>query len=129
MLIPLALKFWGLNAILDQVMESFIIRIFQNTVAIFAATLVPGFHVNGGIKEYLLAGTLLALLNWLVKPIIKFVSLPIIILTFGLFTIVINAFMLRIVDHWFEFINIDSLIALFLATVVVSAINMLSHKK
>jgi putative membrane protein len=116
-------------AIVLRMIESFIFRILQNTIALFVATLVPGFHIQGGIKEYLLAGALLAILNWLVKPILKFVSFPIILLTFGLFTLVINAIILRIVDRWFAFMTIDSLTALFLATIVISIVNMLSHHK
>ena len=79
-------------------MIGFLIRILGNSIAIYAAYyFVPGFIVVGGIKEYLLAGVLLGLLNKIVKPPVKLLTMPLIILTLGLFLVVINALMLWLV--------------------------------
>jgi putative membrane protein len=110
-------------------MSTLLVRIITNGLGLYIAQwLVPGFVMNGGLKEYVLAALVLALLNMLVKPLVKLISLPLIVLTLGLFTIVINALMLWVVDYQFSFVVIHSYTALFLATLVVSAVNMLSNQ-
>lgn len=105
-------------------MIGFLVRILGNSVAIYAAYLfVPGFIINGGIKEYLLAGVLLGVLNKIVKPPIKLISMPLIILTLGLFLVVINALMLWLVDYTFDFVIIESMTALVWATIITAAVN------
>src|SRR3989344_2642232 len=94
-------------------MLSFIIRIFGNGLALYAAYLfVPGFSFSGGIKEYAIAGVVLGLLNMLVKPVLKLVSMPFIILTLGLFVLVINALLLWVVDYIFDFLAISDIYSL-----------------
>ena len=105
-------------------MIGFLVRILGNSIAIYVAYYsVPGFIVIGGIKEYLLAGVFLGLLNKIVKPPIKLLTMPLIILTLGLFLVVINALMLWLVDYAFDFVIIESITALVWATVVVVVIN------
>jgi putative membrane protein len=107
-------------------MVSFILRILGNSAALFAATwAVAGFTIAGGIKEFAIAGTVLGLLNMTVKPVIKLIATPVIILTLGLFTIVINALILWLVDYIFDFITISDITALVWATIVVSIMNVI----
>jgi len=107
-------------------MFAFIIRILGNAVALYVAYwLVPGFNFAGGIKEFLFAGTILGLLNLTVKPVLKLISLPVIILTLGLFTVVINALLLWLVDYIFEFVSISDLVTLVWATIVIGIVNMI----
>ncbi len=106
-------------------MISFIIRILGNSLAIYTAYyLIPGFAVNGGWKEYLLAGTFLGLLNLTVRPVLKTISMPLIILTLGLFTLVINGLILWTVDYIFDFISIQDTITLLYGVVIVSIVNI-----
>jgi len=105
-------------------MIGFLIRILGNSLAIYAAAyLVPGFIVAGGFKEFLLAGILLGLLNKIVKPPIKLLTMPLIILTLGLFLVVINALMLWLVDYAFNFVTIENVTALVWATVIAAIAN------
>lgn len=107
-------------------MVSFVIRILGNSVALYAASwFVAGFVFTGGIKEYAIAGIVLGLLNMLVKPVLKLISMPVIILTLGLFTIVINALLLWVVDYIFDFMTIGDIYALIWATVVIAIVNMM----
>lgn len=106
-------------------MISFIIRILGNSLALYAATyLVPGFLINGGIKEYLLAGVLLGILNFFIKPVLKVVSMPLIILTLGLWTIVLNVLLLWAVDYVFDFVLVQDLTALVWATIIIAIVNV-----
>ncbi|MEK7138582.1 MAG: phage holin family protein, partial [Patescibacteria group bacterium] len=57
------------------------------------------------------------------KPPIKLVTMPLIILTLGLFLVVINALMLWLVDYAFNFVTIESVTALVWATIVVAIAN------
>jgi len=107
-------------------MVRFIVRILGNSLALYAAYwIVPGFVFSGGIKEYAMAGAVLGLLNMIVKPVIKFISFPVIILTLGLFTIVINALLLWLVDYIFDFVAISDIVNLVWATIVISIVNMI----
>ncbi len=107
-------------------MTGLIVRIISNSLALFVATkFVGGFSVAGGWKEFLLAGAVLALLNLLVKPILKTLAFPLIILTLGLFTLVINALILWSLTFVFSFVVISGLIPLAIATLVIAIVNML----
>jgi len=106
-------------------MLNFIIRILGNSLALYvAAYLVPGFLINGGIKEYLLAGILLGILNFFIRPVLKIISMPLIILTLGLWTIVLNALILWMVDYVFDFVLIQNLTALVWATIIIAIVNV-----
>lgn len=84
-------------------MKSFAIKVVVNAVAIWVATLVvTGIEVGGGdgfwaqLATYLAVGLIFGLVNAVIKPVVKLISLPLYILTLGLFTFVVNAFMLQI---------------------------------
>lgn len=107
-------------------MTGFVVRILGNALAFYIANmLVSGFVVNGKLKEYLIAGILLGFLNLLVKPLLKLVAMPLIVLSLGLFTLVINGLILWTVDYIFDFIIIESLMALFWAVIIIGMINLL----
>ncbi|QGQ20649.1 phage holin family protein [Cellulomonas sp. JZ18] len=81
----------------------FVVRVLINGVAIWLATLVlPGLEVLGGdstagrIGVILLVALVFGIVNAVVKPIVKLVSLPLYVLTLGLFTLVVNALMLML---------------------------------
>ena len=72
----------------------FLIRVLANALAILAAAYVlPGIEVSGGMA-LLAAGLVLALINAVVRPILLLLTLPITLVTLGLFLLVLNAFCL-----------------------------------
>ncbi|MDO9303652.1 MAG: phage holin family protein [Anaerolineales bacterium] len=76
-------------------MTKFIIRWAINAVALYVAVLiVPGIALRGAWTDVLWLALIFGLLNALVRPLLKFLTCPLIILTLGLFTIVINTGML-----------------------------------
>lgn len=104
------------------------IRLLGNILGLYLAQLwVAGFAVTGGWKEYLIAGVTLTLLNWIVRPILKAITFPLVIISLGLFLIVINAIVLWLVAQLTGYIIIDSYIALLLATLVVAVVNFITH--
>jgi len=106
-------------------MLSFIIRIIGNAVALYVAfLLVPGFVVSGSWEQYLIAGLILALLNLIVRPVLKIISFPLILLTLGLFTFIINILILWLLAYLVPFVAIEGFIALVWTTIIVSIVNL-----
>lgn len=76
-------------------MKGLFVRWLMLTVAIMAAAyLLPGIEITGGIFSAFLAAAILGILNALLRPLLLLLTLPLNILTLGLFTFVINALML-----------------------------------
>ncbi len=106
---------------------NFIVRILVNAAALWvAARLVPGIEA-GGIGSILAIAVVFGVLNALIRPFLKLVSCPIILLTLGLFTLVVNAVML-LLTAWFgaklgiDF-RVDGFLAAFLGALLVSIVS------
>ncbi|MSR85648.1 phage holin family protein [Candidatus Uhrbacteria bacterium] len=70
-----------------------LLRLFLNALAVLAVTyLIPGVMVKD-FPHAFLAAIVLGLVNALIRPILELLTLPITILTLGLFTLIINALM------------------------------------
>lgn len=81
-------------------MTKFIIHWAINMVALYVAIwIVPGIVLNGAWTDILWLALIFGLLNALVRPVLKFLTCPLIILTLGLFTIVINTGMLLLTSR------------------------------
>lgn len=83
-------------------MTKFLVRWAINAVALYAAVLiVPGIQFNGEWKwnGILWLALIFGLLNALVRPLLKFLTCPLIFLTLGLFTILINTVMLILTSN------------------------------
>ncbi|KAB2965303.1 MAG: phage holin family protein [Thermoanaerobaculia bacterium] len=84
-------------------------RILLNGVGLWAAAaLLPGLHWEGGLLYLLVAGFVIGLINVFVKPIVSALSCPLLILTLGLFYLVINGAMLWLADLLLDKFHIDS---------------------
>ncbi len=106
----------------------FIFEIAANVVALTAAAhFVPGFHVTPTVKGYLVTAFLLAAAHLIIRPILKFVLAPVIILTFGIFIIVLNAALLFLVDKFSPALTIEGLTSLLLGTLIVSLVSGILH--
>ena len=86
---------------------SLIIRWIINTLALFAvAYIVPNFYYEDWIS-LAIAAAVLGLLNAIVRPILYFLTLPITVLTLGLFLLILNAIMLKLTDALVPGFRID----------------------
>ncbi|MDO8495467.1 MAG: phage holin family protein [bacterium] len=107
-------------------MASFIIRLFSNCLALYIAyLLVPGLVINNGLTGFIVAGLFLGVLNLSVKPILKFISAPIIILTLGIFSLIINGILLWLVSYALDFVVIQTFPALIMSTIIVTIANVI----
>lgn len=76
-------------------MKTLLRNFLFNAIGIFAANyFLSGIQYNSQIEILLMAAAALTIINFVIKPIIKFVTLPLNFLTFGMFQFVINALML-----------------------------------
>jgi len=83
-------------------------RIVLNGLGLWAvAQLLPGVHWDGGVLYLLVAGAVLGVLNLLVKPILTVLSIPLLLVTLGLFYLVINGAMLWLADLFLAKLRID----------------------
>lgn len=74
-----------------------LLRLLINAGALWAATtLVPGISFTGDLGRFLVVALIFGLLNALVRPILLLLSLPLLVLTLGLFTFVLNALILML---------------------------------
>ncbi len=81
-------------------MTKFIIRWGINAAALYAAVwLVPGIEFRGNWIGVLWLALISGLLNALVRPLLKILTCPLIILTLGLFTVVVNTIMLLLTSR------------------------------
>lgn len=105
----------------------FILRLLGNSIALYLANLtVGGFVFNGSLKGYLIAGILLTTLHYIVRPILRTVLSPLVWITLGLFTLVINGAILWIVAYFLDFMMFENFFALLWVTIIVSLVGMVS---
>ncbi len=98
------------------------------SLAILAsAYVIPGIHVSG-ILVAILAAAILAFINTIIKPVISILTLPLNILTLGLFSLVINGLFFWFIAHFISGFTVDTFKAAFLGAIVVSIINWLGEK-
>jgi putative membrane protein len=99
-----------------------------NAAAVYAtAYLVPGIHVNGFVAALIVA-LVLGLINITVKPILKLLSTPFILLTLGLFLLVINAVALLLADYFVDGLTIDGFLPAVIGSVVISIVSWIVGK-
>ena len=98
-----------------------------NALALLLVTwIVPGVHVDS-FYSALIAALVLGIVNALLRPLLILLTLPITILTLGLFTLVINALLLWLVSTVVKGFTIDGFWAAFLASLVLWVMSWLTN--
>jgi putative membrane protein len=87
-----------------------------------------GFSINQNWQMLLLLGVIIGLLNYFAKPILNGITLPLRIITLGIFSVVINMAMVWIVDIMFKEITFPLWLPLLETTLIIWAINFLLSK-
>ena len=105
-------------------------RLLINAAALWAATrLVPGISFDGDWRLLLAVALVFGVLNVALRPILILLTLPLFILTLGLFTFVLNAVMLwltgRVSDALRLGFHVDGFGAAFLGALVVAVVSFL----
>ena len=90
------------------------------------AAVVPGFRLRG-FGTALIASLVLGLLNFLVRPVLIFLTIPLTILTLGLFIWVVDAIVLRICAAFLDDFEISNWLSAILGAFVLALANGLLH--
>ncbi len=107
------------------------IKVIVNAVAIWVATLVvPGLGVGGAATDewwqtvltFLVIGLVFGLVNAIVKPVVRLLTLPFYVVTLGLFSFVVNAFMLQITSWISEATPLTFLVEDFFWSAILGAV-------
>ena len=92
-----------------------------------AARFVPGVEIDG-LRTALIVTVLLGVVNLVVRPILVILTLPVTILTLGLFLFVVNATLFWFVGSFVEGFEVTSFRAAFLGSLIVSATSWVANK-
>lgn len=100
-----------------------LVRLIINTLAIFAAAmLLPGVHVKDFTTAIVVA-IVMGVLNLLLKPLLIILTIPITIVTLGLFLLVINAIIVLVCSGLVDGFKVDGFIYALLFSLVISFIS------
>ncbi|KAA3609809.1 MAG: phage holin family protein [Calditrichaeota bacterium] len=106
-------------------MRNIILRIFINTAALWVVDKLfqdIWFQDTGAL---ILTAIVFGLLNTFIKPILVIFTLPINLLSLGLFTIVINALILKLADYWIDDFVVDGFGTAIFASLFISIISII----
>ncbi len=104
-----------------------IINWLVSTAAILiSAYILPGVHISG-FSTALVVAVVLGIINAVIKPILIILTLPINILTLGLFTLVINALIIILTADLVPGFKVDGFLWALLFSIVLSLVNSFLH--
>jgi len=104
-------------------MGKFLLRLLIYAIAVLiAASVLPGVHVMDFWSAIVVAG-ILTLLNALLKPVLVILTLPLTVVTLGLFLLVINTVIILLADNLFSGFEVDGFWWALIFSLVLSVIN------
>ena len=104
-----------------------IIKLLLNAVAVFAlANILTGVSVDGYVSAIIVA-LVLSVLNLLVKPLLVILTLPVTILTLGLFLLVINGLIILLADKFIDGFSVQSIWWAILFSILLCILQSLLH--
>lgn len=106
-------------------MTNFIVTVLITAAGLFIISrLNLGLQIDG-LTTTLIAALVLGLLNAFVRPVLAFLSLPITVLTLGLFALVLNALMIMLMGALVKGVNVNGFLGALLASIVLSILTWL----
>lgn len=109
-------------------MISLVIRwVFFALALLFTAWLIPGIILNGFVSA-LWVVFVMGLVNIFIRPILLILTLPINLLTLGLFTFIINALMFLLVSKIVHGFVVEGFLTALLGSMVLSALSVLINR-
>ena len=108
----------------------FLVRLLVNAAALWVATrLVPGVTYSGELLPFLGVALVFGIVNAFIRPVAKLLTLPLIILTLGIFALVVNGLMLWLTSSLSESLGLGFRVsgfwAAFFGSLVVSIVSTL----
>jgi putative membrane protein len=106
----------------------FLVRWFVSALGLWVAAAFLGaerISVDGHWVAWIIAGFILALANMLIKPFLIFLSFPALLLTLGLFMLVVNGFLILLVSWIYNTLYVKNLGVAIVAGMILGLINWL----
>lgn len=105
-----------------------IVRILTTALALFiCAELIPGIAIDG-LYTAIIAAVILGLLNLIARPLLILLTLPITLISLGLFIFVINALLFLFAASFIEGFSVSGFIPALLGSIIVSIVSTVANK-
>jgi len=104
-----------------------IVRVLVDAVALYATTFVPGITWKGDLIRLVIAGAILGLFNLIVRPLAMLLSLPLLVVTLGLFYFILNGILLWLAQFVLPGYAVSGLVAGILGALVMTVVNWVIH--
>jgi len=101
--------------------------VLGNAAGLLATQVVPGISFTGSFEQLLLAGALFGLFNLIVRPVAMFLSLPLLVLSLGLFYFVLNGLLLWAASFFLPGYHVAGLVPAILGALVITIVNWALH--
>ena len=106
-----------------------VLQIIVAILGIWLATeLIDGVEFTGSLKTLCYAGLILGFINFFIKPILNLITLPLRMITFGLFSLVINMGIVWLIEIIFPQLEISGIYPLFWTTITVWALSLIASR-
>src|SRR5512140_3588052 len=109
-------------------MGSLLLRWLVNSLALYIVTLVVDGIRYDTLVTLVIAALVLGLLNAVVKPILFWLTLPLTIVTLGIFLIVLNAIMLQITALLVPGFTISTFFAAFIGAIILGILSLITNR-
>jgi putative membrane protein len=93
-----------------------------------ATVLLPGITIVGGFWKYVWVALLFGLINTFIGSLLKLLTLPAILITFGLFSFIINAAMLALTSRWSSALDVKNFGYALLGSLIISVVSSILNK-
>ena len=105
-----------------------IIKLLISTIIVFVLSyFLPGVHVTS-LTGALMVAVVLGLLNTFLKPVLIFLTIPVTLITLGLFLLVINAIIILIGDHFITGFEVDGFFNALIFSILLSIFQSVLNK-
>jgi putative membrane protein len=106
-------------------MKHFVFRWFVTTFAVFVAAPIVGINYGDRVGCLLAASLLLGIVNAFIRPVLLLLSLPLILVTLGVFILIINALMLKFVGEILPCFEVPGFWRAFFGAIIISVVSWL----
>jgi len=107
-----------------SIFMNFLIKVIITAVAVFVADyFMDSVQLSPDLKTTIIVALVLAALNTFVKPILVMLTIPITIITLGLFLLIINAIIVKLADYFIAGFSVDGWLSAIIFSLIVSIVS------
>lgn len=111
---------------MGKIIQKFVTFSIIDFIAIyFGIKYIPEVHITSGTEKLIMFCITLALINVLIKPLLDFIFKPIIWLTLGIFSLVLNMIIIKVANNLTPVLTIPNTLALVKLALLISIVNMI----